>query len=132
MTPECSCRVRHTKVSLTVYSHYHHGCRASLLTTSCVRHNFPCVATKTGYLYPFLIRVRCMCIARNTKTGGRQRRQRPSRQIVSWSSRCGGEEIRLIMRDKELFVNREHVRASFCKTAEVCFVCVRSRFDGYW
>ena len=36
------------------------------------------------------------------------------------------------MRDKELFVNREQVRASFCKTVEVWFVCVRSISDGYW
>ena len=36
------------------------------------------------------------------------------------------------MRDKELFVHREQVRASFCKTGEVWFVCVRSRSDGYW
>ena len=50
----------------------------------------------------------------------------------SMASRCGGEEIRLIVRDTELFVNREQVRASFCKTAEVCFVCIRSRSDGYW
>ena len=42
------------------------------------------------------------------------------------------EEVRLIVRDKELFVNREQVRASFCKTGEVWFVCVRSRSDGYW
>ena len=63
---------------------------------------------------------------------GGWRRQRPSRQIFPWPSRCGGEEIRLIVRDKELFVNREQVRASFCKTGEVWFVCVRSRSDGYW
>ena len=44
----------------------------------------------------------------------------------SMASRCGGEEIRLIVRDKELFVNREQVQASFCKTAEVWFVCIRS------
>ena len=31
------------------------------------------------------------------------------------ASRCGGEEIRLIVRDKELFVNREQVRAFFAK-----------------
>ena len=36
-----------------------------------------------------------------------------------WPSRCGGEEIRLIVRDKELFVNREQVRASFCKNGEL-------------
>ena len=30
----------------------------------------------------------------------------------------------MIVRDKELFVNREQVRASFCKTGEVWFVCV--------
>ena len=40
-------------------------------------------------------------------------------RFFSWPSRCGGEEIRLIVRDKELFVNREQVRASFCKTDEV-------------
>ena len=49
------------------------------------------------------------------------RSPRPSRQIVPWPSRCGGEDIRLIVRDNELFVNREQVRASFCKTAEVWF-----------
>ena len=36
MTPEYRRRVRHTIVSLTVCSHYHHGCRPSLLTTSRV------------------------------------------------------------------------------------------------
>ena len=41
-------------------------------------------------------------------------------------------EIRLIVRDKELFVNREQVWASFCKNGEAWFVCVRSRSDGYW
>ena len=113
MTPEYRHRVQHTIVSLTVCSHYHYGCRASLLTTSPVQHNFP-------------------CIARNTKIGGGRRRQRPSRQIFPWPSRCGGEEIRLIMRDKELFVNKEQVRTSFCKNGEAWFVCVRSRSDGYW
>ena len=118
MTPEYRRRVRHTIVSLTVCSHYHHGCRPSLLTTSCVRHNFLCVDARALHGTPRL--------------GGGRRRQRPSRQILPWPSRCGGEEIRLIVRDKELFVNREQVRASFCKTGEVWFVCVRSRSDGYW
>ena len=36
MTPEYRRRVRHTIVSLTVCSHYHHGCTARLLTTSRV------------------------------------------------------------------------------------------------
>ena len=58
---------------------------------------------------------RCPCIARNTKIGGGRRRQWPSCQIFSWPSICGGDEIRLTVRDKELFVNREQVRASFCK-----------------
>ena len=76
---------------------------------------------------------RCPCIALNTKIGGcGWRRQRPLRQIFPWPSSCGGEEIRLLVRDKELFINREQVRASFCKTAEVWFVCVRSRSNGYW
>ena len=104
MTPEYRCRVRHTIVSLTVCSHYHHGCRPSLLTTSRVRHNFPCVDARALHGTPRL--------------GGGRRRQRPSRQIFPWPSRCGGEEIRLIVRDKELFVNREQVRASFCKNGE--------------
>ena len=75
---------------------------------------------------------RCPCIAQNTKIGGGRRQQLPSCQIFSWPSRCGGEDIRLIVRDKELFVNREQVRASFCKNGEAWFVCVRSRSDGYW
>ena len=70
--------------------------------------------------------------AYNTKIGGGRRRQRPWRHIFPWPSRCGGEEIRLIVRDKELFVNREQVRASFCKNGEAWFVCVRSRSNGYW
>ena len=132
MTPEYRRRVRHTIVSLTVCSHYHHGCRASLLTTSRVRHNFPCVATSISTLFWYGVRVSCPCIARNTKIGGGRLRQRPSHQIFPRPSRCGGEEIRLIVRDKELFVNREQVRASFCKNGEAWFVCVRSRSDGYW
>ena len=107
MTPEYRRRVRHTIVNLTVCSHYHHGCRASLLTTSPVRHNFPCVDARALHGTPRL--------------GGGWRRQRPSRQIFPWPSRCGGEEIRLIVRDKELFVNREQVRASFCKNGEAWF-----------
>ena len=67
----------------------------------------------------FSLLARCPCIARNTKIGGGQLRQRPSRQIFPRPSRCGGEEIRLIVRDKELFVNREQVRASFCKNGEL-------------
>ena len=69
---------------------------------------------------------RCPCIARNTKISGGQLRQRPARQIFPWPStpRCGGEEMRLIVRDMELFVNREQVRASFCKNGEAWFVCV--------
>ena len=118
MTPEYRCRVRHTIVSLIVCSHYHHGYIASLLTTSHVWHNFPCIDARALHGTPRL--------------GGGRRQQRPSRQIFPWPSRCGGEEIRLIVRDKELFVNREQVRASFCKTAEVWFVCVRSRSGGYW
>ena len=58
--------------------------------------------------------------------------RRPSHQIFPWPSRCGGEEIRLIVRDNELFVNREQVRAYFCKNGEAWFICVRSRSDGYW
>ena len=50
----------------------------------------------------------------------------------SQNADSGGEEIRLIVRDKELFVNREQVRASFCKNGEAWFLCVRSRSDGYW
>ena len=118
MTPEYRRHVRHTIVSPTVCSHYHHGCRPSLLTTSCVRHNFPCVDARALHGTPRL--------------GDGRLRQRPSRQIFPPPSRCGGEEIRLIVRDKELFVNREQVWASFCKTGEVWFVCVRSRSDGYW
>ena len=120
MTPEYGRRVRHTIVSLTVCSHYHHGCRASLLTTSLVRHNFPCVDARALHGTPRL--------------GGGRLRQRPSRQIFPWPStpRCGGEEMRLIVRDKELFVNREQVRASFCKNGEAWFVCVTSISDGYW
>ena len=118
MTPEYRRRVRHTIVSLTVCSHYYHGCRASLLRTSPVRHNFLCVDARALHGTPRL--------------GGGRRPQRPSHQIFPWPSRCGGEEIRLIVRDKELFVNREQVWASFCKNGEAWFVCVRSRSDGYW
>ena len=110
--------VRYTIVSLTVCNRYHHGCTASLLTTNPVWHNFPCVDACALHETPRL--------------GGGRHRQRPSRQIFPWPSRCGGEEIMLIVRDKEMFVNREQVRASFCKTGEVWFVCVRSRSDSYW
>ena len=54
MTPECRRRVCHTKVSLTMCSHYHHGYRASLLTTSRVRHNFPCVDARALHGTPRL------------------------------------------------------------------------------
>ena len=54
MTPEYRRRVRHTIVSLTVCSHYHHGCGASLLTTSRVRHNFPCVDARALHGTPRL------------------------------------------------------------------------------
>ena len=101
MTPEYRRRVRHTIVSLTVCSHYHHGCGPSLLTTSRVRHNFLCVDARALHGTPRL--------------GGGRRRQWPSHQIFPWPSRCGGKEIRLIVRDKELFVNREQVRAFFAK-----------------
>ena len=118
MTPEYRRRVRHTIVSLTVCSHYHHGCRASLLTTSRVRHNFPCVDARALHGTPRL----------GVDGAGSGHRAR----FFPLPSRFGGEEIRLIVRDKELFVNREQVRASFCKNGEAWFVCVRSRSDGYW
>ena len=118
MTPEYRRRVRHTIVSLTVCSHYHHGCRASLLTTSPVRHNFLCVDARALHGTPRL----------GVDGAGSGHRAR----FFSRPSRCGGEEIRLIVRDKELFVNREQVRASFCKNGEAWFVCVRFRSDGYW
>ena len=40
---------------------------------------------------------------------------RRSCQIFLWPSRCGGEEIRLIVRDKKLFVNREKCGHIFAK-----------------
>ena len=101
----------------------------------CARHLSPIAVGSTSDAYKpnfHSFADRCPCIARNTKIGGGRLRQWPSRQIFPWPSRCGGEEIRLIVRDKELFVNREQVRASFCKNGEAWFICVRSTSDGYW
>src|SRR3954464_10122592 len=99
MTPEYWRRVRHTIVSLTVCSHYHHGCRARLLTTIPVRHNFPCIDARALHGTPRL----------GVDGSGSGHRARFFHGLLLLD--VVGEEMRLIMRCKELFVNREQVRA---------------------